>query len=123
MLWTASIKLDKHCFRTVSKISKVAGYIIIHCQDHAANKLMLFCPMLYYNLVFLTFNSGPVFEPMTVKPRDLLQKLLHSVPKKLLNKYSWGIKCTSKFPAAYIFPKHKKQWTNARPIIAYSGTI
>ena len=114
----------KHHFKNIAAVRKHTESFVVHCQDHAANKLMMFCPLLYYQLILDTFEQGPVFQKVNINISSLSSTILRDkVPSVIKKRYAWGIKPDRPFPSAYIFPKAKKQWSTARPIIAYYKTI
>ena len=52
-----------------------------------------------------------------------LQNIFRSLfPKDLKNKYKWGLQTSKPLANSYIFPKRKKKFTNARPIISFANT-
>ena len=118
------LAVPKHNFRDIAKIRAEAKDVVIHCQDHAANQLMMFCPVLYHKMVLDTFETGPVFRKLSISPAGLLNHVLkHTISKHIKRRYNWGINTKAKFPSAYVCPKKKKQWTTARSIISYNKTV
>ena len=85
------------------------------------HKLCIYCPVLYYNLLLKTFGDQIVFCPVEQTPVAFRSRLLSHCPSWIRNKYNWGIKEHGTVPYAYILPKGKKNYSNARPIIASSG--
>ena len=45
--------------------------LIAHNEDHAANKLNVYCPQLYYDLLCKTFNHATIFRKSPLKPTAL----------------------------------------------------
>ena len=109
-------------FKHVQRINKSLSIMVIHNEDHEATQFMVYCPMLYYNLVAATFGDSSVFKKHTISPADLHDKLQSMVPRKPYTKYKWGFKWDNPLPYSYIFPKSKKLFTTARPVISFCNS-
>ena len=53
---------------------------------------------------------------------ELHEKLQSMCPVKLIKKYKWGFKWTNPLPYCYVFPKSKKAFTTARPVISFCNS-
>ena len=116
--------LDTKKFQ-VADISALKQYLpglVFHNEDHHPHKLCVYCPVLYFRLIQKTFHDKNVFSLLEQSPVLFRSQLLVHCPAWVKHKYSWGIKETGTVPYAYILPKGKKNYSNARPIIASSGS-
>ena len=111
-----------YCFDHIQKIKKLFEGMIFHCEDHAADKLSMFCPGVYYRMVDKTFQDKAVFRACSMSPAEVHASMCKQYPQRLKRKYPWGADFTQPLPYAYILPKSKKLFTTARPILGYSAT-
>ena len=78
--------------------------------------------MKYFNLHISTLADSNVFKVHTVGPTTMKLRVIDAFPKTLRDRYKWGISSKAKIPSSYIFPKRKKNWTTARPLITFYRT-
>ena len=95
---------------------------VIHCADHEATNLMLFCPIFYYNSVHNTWSDPTVFSPVPLSPAVFQLRMQSIIPRALLRRYKWGFDLSAPLPYGYVFLKRKKQFKVARTIISYSSS-
>lgn len=106
-------------FRHMKVLHTGLDSMVVHNQDHDPTKFMLYCPILYYNLVQATFNDPQIFTKHEMSPADLHSNLQNMCPRRFTTRYKWGMKWDASLPYCYIFPKAKKNFTTARPVISF----
>ena len=114
--------LGKHNFKLVVLLKKAIDGLLVHCEDHHPNKLVVFCPVLYFTMLRKTFFDVLVFRKLAIPVTTLAVKLRSLVPGWIQQNYKWGINFDRPLPHAYILPKSKKEWAGGRPIISYYTT-
>ena len=107
----------------LSAATRFWSQLLVHCQDHQPDHLMAYCPRLYLRLLRATFLDDQVYHSVPTTPALLQTTLPCLVPSWLRKAYSWGIVDSARLPRACIFPKAKKDFTTARPIISYCSTM
>lgn len=108
--------------KDVCTVKALLPSVIFHNEDHHPNKLCVYCPLRYHALLLKTFQDTAVFSPVKWTPVQYRVHQLSQCSKRIRKRYAWGIKLNCQIPSAYILPKGKKQFTNARPIIASAKT-
>ena len=109
-------------FNHVVRIKKDTECMVVHNEDHAPTKFMLYCPCLYYKLVQATFGDKAIFKKHEIEPATLHDKLSSLCPKTLCKKYAWGFNWSNPLPYSYVFAKSKKAFTTARPVISFCNS-
>ena len=112
-----------YSFDSIAHTRQVLDGFVLHIEDHCPGQTRVFCPQVYFRLIEATFFDDVVFEPLAGSSAQVRSCLLEFLPKDFRSKYSWGINEAAELPYSYIFPKRKKKWTTARPIIAFSGSV
>jgi hypothetical protein len=97
--------------------------LVLHVADHQANTFHVYCPKAFYDLILATFTDSNVFTVHKSLPAQAIRNIRAMLTNTIVEKYSWGVKINAKLPSAYILAKTKKQYTTARPIVAFTGTI
>ena len=122
--WTAHSKAveTKWNFKKVSAFRHCFKDFVIQSEDHAPSKLCVFCPMKYFQLHIKTLADPSVFKVHSVSPTSTKLACVQQFPKVLRTRYKWGIRPRAPIPNSYIFPKRKKAWTTARPLITFYKT-
>ena len=130
--WTKFIDEEwpKHCDNVMQKwnFNKVSAFrhcfrdFVVQSEDHAPSKLCIFCPVRYFQLHMSTLSDPTVFKVHAAHPSTIKHATILDFPKQLRLRYKWGIHPKAKLPDSYIFPKRKKQWTTARPLITFYRT-
>jgi len=113
---------DLYNHSTAKELKKLFQHFIIQCEDHQANKLCVYCPKMYLHLHEKTLQDKSTFQVHETTPSMLHESLLNEIPRKIRKTYKWGIKQKAKLPSSYIFPKSKKHYTTARPVITFHKT-
>ena len=113
---------DLHSFKDIAQLKLILQGFIIQCEDHAPTKLSVFCPKVYLKLHQQTMSDPAVFRVHHSPPSTVQQTILKHFPKPLRKRYKWGIKPQQPLPTCYIFPKRKKQFKKARPVITFYKT-
>jgi len=111
-----------HTFKQVQHIRAILKDFIIQCEDHAPTKLCVFCPKQYLQLHIKTMNDPKVFKVHKTMPTQVHADLPSKFPAELRKRYKWGIQQEKPLPSCYIFPKRKKNFTTARPVITFYKT-
>ena len=70
-----------------------------------------------------TFNDDKVFSKHYSSEQQAKEAALQACSPRIRQLYAWGIHPESPLPSSYIFPKRKKLWAKARPVITFSGTV
>ena len=112
-----------HSFDLIKKAQQILQGFILHVEDHAANKTMIFCPIIYHRILQKTFEDTSVFTKHKGSIAEVKYAIIQAIPEFIRKHYSWGFDINKTIAKCYIFLKRKKLWTNARPIITDSGTI
>ena len=119
----AILQRGSHSFHAISKCRQLLKEFVIHVEDHAPAKTMVFCPVWYHSLVYSTFRNKDIFRKHKSNELQAKQAILENFPRQLQEVYRWGMAPEDRLAQSYIFPKRKKHWTNARPIITFAGTV
>ena len=96
---------------------------VIHCEDgedHHPDRLIWFCPSLYYQRITNTCTNPEVFQ-MSSTPPLILHEATHQRLCKLLPDHKWALPNWGRVPNAYILPKRKKSFATGRPIVSFAG--
>ena len=91
---------------------------VIHCQDHHADRLIWYCPLLYHKCISGTFMNPEVFQ-VSEHPPLRLHVATHQRMLKRLPKHKWAFPNWGRIPNAYILPKRKKDFATGRPIVSF----
>ena len=91
---------------------------IIHCEDHFADRLLWYCPLLYHKCISGTFMNAEVFQTSEHQPL-LLHEATYQRMLKRLPKHKWAFPNWGRIPTAYILPKRKKDFATGRPIVSF----
>ena len=91
---------------------------IVHCEDHFADRLIWYCPMLYHKCISGTFMNAEVFQTSEHQPL-LLHEATYQRMLKRLPKHKWAFPNWGRIPTAYILPKRKKDFAMGRPIVSF----
>ena len=94
---------------------------VVHCRDHAASAIYVYCPYLYWHTLKSTFNDTNIYHHLNITPTQATQYLHNLAQPKWLKQYRWGIDFKATCPISYILMKKKKLYLAARPIISYKG--
>ena len=94
--------------------------LVIHCEDHKPFHICLYCPQLYYDTSYKTWNDRDVFTKLEISPIEFTCRVPVLIKAIIRKRYSWGIKLPAVLPTAYLLLKRKKQFQAARTIIDYS---
>ena len=123
-LHLAAIQANPHyiSFQDLQYIKNRIAHLVIQCEDHQPDKLMAYCPHLYHQLTTKTFDDGKVFKQHPGSAAMWVKHCQHLLSSDLRKRYSWAFHWQRPMPSSYIFPKAKKAYTTARPIIAYTKT-
>ena len=109
-------------FSHITQIKQLLSDWVIHCEDHAPYKFVVYCPQAYIQLIQTTFNNTDVFLQQPIQPSHLQNIMSQLFPPDLKPLYKWGLHLSKPLAYSYIFPKRKKLFTNARPIISFANT-
>ncbi len=107
---------------TVQHLKQILEPLVAHCEDHAATKLCIFCPKIYHQTLMNTFNNTEVFRTVPTGQAELRLRLPGMVPESIRSRYAWGLDPNTELPKCYIFPKAKKNYLKARPVITFDKT-
>lgn len=107
-----------YSFKHVTQLRDHLRDRLIHCEDHAAQKFVVYCPRLYLDLVRDTFKTNEVFKSIPLPPTHVSSILFSCIPTGLRTRYKWGFKFDKPLAYSYILPKRKKNFTTAQPIIS-----
>ena len=113
---------DTYQFGHITQLKKLLSDWVVHCEDHAPYKFVVYCPKTYINLIQSTFDNTDVFTQQPISPTHLQNIFPSLFPSELKQQYTWGMQFSKPLAHSYIFPKRKKQFTNARPIISFANT-
>jgi hypothetical protein len=94
---------------------------VVHCRDHAASAIYVYCPYLYWHTLKSTFNDTNIYHHLNITPTQATQYLHNLAQPKWLKQYRWGIDFKATCPISYILMKKKNLYLAARPIISYKG--
>ena len=107
----------------IQYLRKIMQQFVVHCRDHAATAIFVYCPFLYWTVLKKTFGDSSVYTHLTLTPPQATQYLQQLTHQPWLQKYKWAYNTNSDCPTAYILLKQKKQFLAARPIINYRGFV
>ena len=113
---------ELHSLKTILELKRALAGFIIQCEDHAPTKLCVFCPKLYLQLHQKTMSVPSVFKVHNTSISTVQQTIIGQFPKQLRKQYKWGINPDLPLPSCYIFPKRKKLFQKARPVITFYNT-
>jgi len=114
--------LDLYDHKKAKQLKKLFQQFIIQCEDHEANKMCIYCPKMYLTLHEETLRDINVFKVHEITPSVLHEIILEQIPPQLRKTYKWGINTKASLPSSYIFPKKKKKYKKARPVITFYKT-
>jgi hypothetical protein len=109
-------------FSKIAQLKQILRPVVAHCEDHMATKLCVYCPKMYHRVLKATFNNKEVFREEPIGPIELQDRLPLLLSPELAKKYAWGFSKGTKLPSCYIFPKAKKNYQKARPVITFDDT-
>ena len=95
--------------------------LVIHCADHKAKNLTLYCEVFYYQSIQRTMSNHSIFCPVDINMQQALA-LTHSAlddPAVCIYK-SWAIDLKAALPFIYFFLKESKLYRKARPVISFA---
>jgi hypothetical protein len=111
-------------FRDAKKlIQMLPKNYIIQCEDHAANHIMVFCPVIYHKMMVNTWLDETVFESVDHSIADSKKRIRDCAPPCVQKRYKKLVNFNQDLPYGYLLPKRKKQWLLGRTIIAYSASM
>ena len=96
--------------------------LVLGPADHFPNSLFVACPVYYHQLLCKTFGDPAVFQPCRNGTARIIQHLRQDFESRHpeLQVYHWAFQWNKGLPTARILPKGSKQFSKARPIIAYT---
>ena len=112
----------KFNIKTIRAIRQLFQGLIFHNEDHKQHRLCIYCPMRYHSLLLKTFQDSEVFTTADISSTLLRLTLPDQVPARIKRRYEWAANQPVRIATGYILPKGKKQYTNARPIVASEAT-
>ena len=107
---------------TVAQAIRPLRALALGQADHFPNSLFIACPVYYHNLLCKTFGDPAVFHPCKNGTARIVQHLRQDFENQHpdLQVYDWVFQWNRGLPNARILPKGSKQFSKARPIIAYT---
>ena len=116
-------ELEKYPRFSFQKIAHLQKWIhpsaILHHADHEQAKLTVFCPRLYFQGAWNTWNDPDLFRRLPITTEEAERRVNDSFSKTLQTKYRWAIKKKSSLPYGFVFLKRKKQFLKGRTLISY----
>ena len=105
--WPDHLTDAKHTYlcQDITQLRKTLADWIVHCEDHAPCKFVVYCPLLYKNLINNTFNNTDIFTKQQISPTHLQNIFPTLFPAHLKAQYSWGLQFAKPVATSYIFPK------------------
>ena len=92
---------------------------ILHHGDHEQAKLTVFCPHLYFQGAWNTWNDPELFRRLPLTYDEAQSTIERSIPHKIQKRYKWAINTRSSLPYGFVFLKRKKQFKKGRTLISY----
>ena len=92
---------------------------ILHHADHEQAKLTSFCPRLYFQGAWNTWDDPDLFRRLPITPEQAQQRIKDSMPPDIQKKYKWAINSKSALPYGFVFLKRKKPFKKGRTLISY----
>jgi len=92
---------------------------ILHHGDHEQAKLTVFCPRLYFQGAWNTWNDPELFRRLPLTFDEAHKTIEQSIPSRIQKKYKWAINTNSSLPYGFVFLKRKKQFKKGRTLISY----
>ena len=92
---------------------------ILHHGDHEQAKLTVFCPRLYFQGAWNTWNDPELFRRLPLTYDEAQTTIERSIPSRIQKKYKWAINTNSALPYGFVFLKRKKQFKKGRTLISY----
>ena len=122
--WTLHTKeLLKAPRFTFQKIKHLQQWLpkeaILHHADHEQAKLTIFCPRLYFQGAWKTWNDPDLFRRLPISYDEAQMQIQRSMPDSIQKKYKWAILPNSNLPYGFVFLKRKKQFAKGRTLISY----
>ena len=111
---------SKHVFQAKELLHR---HWVIHNADHQASHFMMYCPVLYFNTTYNTWNDETVFHQVPLTLTQAHAYVLEQIPTVLTKFYPWAINPELNLAYGYVFLKKKKDFTTARTIISYATSI
>ena len=108
--------------KTVAAASRPLRTLVLGPADHFPNSLFVRCPVYYHQLLCKTFGDPAVFQPCRNGTARIIQHLRQDFESRHpeLQVYHWAFQWNKGLLTARILPKGSKQFSKARPIIAYT---
>ena len=100
---------------------KLQSKFVIHCEDHAANHLMVFCPLFYYRAAMKTWSDPEVFQQLPGTAQQHQQDMLIKIPADIKQHYRWAVDLKADFPTGFVLFKRKKAVEKGRTITRCTG--
>ena len=96
--------------------------LVLGPAHHFPNSLFVTCRVCYRGLLCKTFGDPAVFQPCRNGAARIVQHLRQDFESRHpeLQVYHWAFQWNKGLPNARILPKGSKQFSKARPIIAYT---
>ena len=122
--WPQHLKsLDEYprfTFADVQRLKKFLGEDwVIHHEDHHPQKVMIFCPRLYFQGACRTWNDAQLFQPLSGSAEPWKYQVQRLAPAHILKAYPWGFQKTSCLPSGFVFLKAKKEYLMGRTLISH----
>ena len=108
--------------KTIAAAIRPLRTLVLGPADHFPNSLFVACPVYYHQLLCKTFGDPAVFQPCRNGTARIIQHLRQDFESRHpeLQVYHWAFQWNKGLPTARILPKGSKQFSKARPIIAYT---
>ena len=117
-------QLPRTSWRTVQRIKHLLQHVsVLHCEDHAPKRVVLFCPRLYFCTARRTWSDPSVFQSLPGTIQSWQHTVSRLVGANLRKRYAWGIRSSSPLPRGLTLLKRKKSFQVARTIISYKNSI
>ena len=79
--------------------------MIWHCEDHHPNRAVVYCPVLYHEMLARTFLASDIFQEVPQAVADLLRGQRDEAQRRFREQYPW------------VFSK--KDFLAGRPIVSF----
>ena len=108
--------------KAVAQAIRPLRAFVLRPANHFPNSLFVACPVYYHKLLCKTFGDPAVFQPCKNGTARMVQHLRQDFESQHpgLQVYDWAFSGTKGLPNARVLPKGSKQFSKARPIIAYT---
>ena len=91
---------------------------ILHHGDHEQAKLTVFCPHLYFQGAWNTWNDPDLFRRLPLTYDEAQKTIERSIPLRIQTKYKWAINTKSDLPYGFVFLK-KEETIQERPYLDF----